>query len=289
MKIKDAKYVDVNGIRTRYFEAGAGEPVVLIHGGSYGFYATAMDWGTVFDELAESFRVVAFDKIGQGYTDNPRSDSDYYIASTFDHAYEFVRALGLKSVHVAGHSRGAYPAARLALEHPDLVRSLIIVDSGTMMWTHNTWYGGVEREAAKISDLRERLKYTLAANCYSREHVTGEWIDDVVAVYNLPKCQEASAKHASIFSEFEDDLGRWQADFHGRVKAGDLKAPVFIIWGYNDPSSPLQTVGLRVMDLFFPNVPDTQMHVLNRAGHYCYRDQPNEFVQAVAGFARSLS
>ncbi len=288
MKRSDAKYADAGGIRTRYLEAGSGEPLVLIHGGSYGFYATAMDWDTVFDDFAKSFHVIAFDKIGQGYTDNPKTDSDYYIASTFQHAYDLVKAIGLKGFHVAGHSRGAYPAARLALEHPDLVKSLIIVDSGTLMWTHNTWYGEVDKEAAKISDLRERLKFTLSANCYSSEHVKGEWLDDVVETHQLPKCREALAKYSSMFQEFGDDLGVWQKEFHAMVRAGELRVPTLITWGYNDQAAPLETVGLLTLDLILPNVARSQMHILNRARHYCYRDQPREFVQVVSGFVKAL-
>ncbi len=67
------KFRNVDGIRTRYYEAGIGEPLVLIHGGSFGSYYSADHWSLNFDGLSKHFHVYAFDKLGQGYTDNPRS------------------------------------------------------------------------------------------------------------------------------------------------------------------------------------------------------------------------
>lgn len=294
MRIKDARFIDAGDIRTRYFEAGKGTPLLLIHGGSMGFAATALDWDTVFDRLAESFHVFAIDKIGQGYTDNPKSDAEHAIASTYTHAYNFAKAVGISGFFVAGHSRGAYPACRLALEHPDVVKGLIVVDSGTLMHTRNPWYGDVSAKAAKVANVRERVKYVAVANCYSDRNATKEWIDDLEAVYKLPKTKEALAKHAEVFERFESELGEWQKSFHARVKAGEMKVPVLIVWGYNDPSSPLTTIGMKVMDLFFQarpeqsrrGVPGTQMHILDQAGHYSYRDQPEQFVAAVTSFIK---
>ena len=77
MPISHPKFIDVEGIRTRYFERGSGETVVLVHGGAFGSTTgacSADDWDLNFDGLAQWFRVFAIDKLGQGYTDNPRTD-----------------------------------------------------------------------------------------------------------------------------------------------------------------------------------------------------------------------
>ena len=80
MDFSQAKFVDVDGISTRYFDKGKGETIVLFHGGNFGSHHgadCAADWNLNFDGLAEECRVVAVDKIGQGYTDNPETDDDY--------------------------------------------------------------------------------------------------------------------------------------------------------------------------------------------------------------------
>ena len=66
MKSVDSKFVDVHGIRTRYFEKGTGENVLLIHGGVFGSNDVAdcsLDWGLNFDDLAQWFHVYALDTL----------------------------------------------------------------------------------------------------------------------------------------------------------------------------------------------------------------------------------
>ena len=73
----------------------------------------------------------AIDKLGQGYTGNPKSDDDYTMAAVVEHAYLTLRTLGIGGAHLIGHSRGGYLTCRLTVDHPELVRSCIIVDSNT--------------------------------------------------------------------------------------------------------------------------------------------------------------
>ena len=111
--MQNAKFVTVDGSKTRYFEGGNGETLVLISGGSFGSYYSADHWSLNFDELSKRFRVCAFDKLGMGYTDNPKSDADYTMSAVIDHAYGFLRAIGINKATLVGHSRGALPAARI--------------------------------------------------------------------------------------------------------------------------------------------------------------------------------
>ena len=121
MPISHPKFIDVEGIRTRYFERGSGETVVLVHGGAFGSTTgacSADDWDLNFDGLAQWFRVFAIDKLGQGYTDNPRTDDDYTMHAAVQHAYATLRALRIEGAHLVGHSRGGYLVCRLTVEQP---------------------------------------------------------------------------------------------------------------------------------------------------------------------------
>ena len=133
MGMTGEKFVDVDGIRTRYFEKGAGEIVVLFHGGSFGSTTSADsadDWDLNFDGLARWFRVFAVDKLGQGYTDNPAND-DYTMDAVVRHAAGTLHALGIAGAHLVGHSRGGYLVCRLTVERPELVKTCTIVGSNT--------------------------------------------------------------------------------------------------------------------------------------------------------------
>ena len=129
--MNDPQYVDVNGARTRYFSAGEGEPLVLVHGGHFGLRGSAEDWDVNFDRLARDYRVLALDKLGMGFTDNPPSDDDYIIESHAAHLHGFLDALGIERAHLVGHSRGGYAVTRVALAHPGRVHSLTGISSSS--------------------------------------------------------------------------------------------------------------------------------------------------------------
>jgi hypothetical protein len=87
-----AKFIDVDGTRTRYFDAGRGATLVLIHGGQWPATASADGFAAIFDRLAASYHVYAFDKLGMGYTDLPKTAADYSMDGIIRHAYGFIRA-----------------------------------------------------------------------------------------------------------------------------------------------------------------------------------------------------
>ena len=95
--MRGERFVDVDGIRTRYFDKGSGELLVLFHGSHLGTNdacESALDWELNYDSLAEWFRVIAVDKLGQGHTDNPKRDEDYTMAAMSNTLTSFFRRLG---------------------------------------------------------------------------------------------------------------------------------------------------------------------------------------------------
>jgi pimeloyl-ACP methyl ester carboxylesterase len=279
------RFMSVEGVRTRYFEAGAGEPLVLVHGGSFGHIENAEDWELNVDGLAETFRVFAFDKIGNGFTDNPRTPDGYFIGRTVDHAAAFIRALGLESAHVVGHSRGGYTATRLALEHPDAVRTLTIVDSSTLMAPHNPQYDAWDREAEQLSDPRARTRYLIAANSHGEAHITERMIDVALEIEALPKTVEARRiMDGGAKTRNNADLIERQAETHAWIREGRLRSPTLVVWGFNDRSAPIERVGIACLNLILPSVPESEFHVLNHAGHNSMREQPDAFNRVLTSF-----
>ncbi|MBI2918404.1 MAG: alpha/beta hydrolase [Chloroflexi bacterium] len=283
----NAKFVDVQGIRTRYFEAGQGEPMVLVHGGHFGSSYNAEDWEHSFPLFAQQFHVYALDKIGQGFTDNPVRDEEYVIGATVQHLHGFLAAAGIERAHLVGHSRGGYTVTRLALEHPDVVRTLVIVDSASLMAPPNPIHAQWEAEAAGIADPRERSIHILVRNSYSAEHISRHYVDVIMEVNSLPKTVTGAARMAALFPRFAEDLVARQRETHQWIREGRLRAPTIVMWGYNDPSARFDPVGLAALGLILPSVPRSQMHILNHAGHHCFSEQPKAFVAAVSSFIRT--
>ena len=291
MKSADERFVDVDGIRTRYFEKGSGENLVLIHGGVFGSNDAAdcsLDWGLNFDALARWFHVYAMDKLGQGLTGNPPSDDAYTMAATVRHAIGFLEALKLGGAHVVGHSRGAYVAGRMTLERPDLVRSCIPVDT-------NTLAPGMGRNHIVFADApeprltRESQRWVIERYSYSGAHITEDWLDSMTEIARLPKYQETVDRMVTRGlrkSLFLTKHSLQKEETLGWIRDRGLQRPTLLVWGYNDPTATLAQ-GLRLFELLTLRERRSQMHIINRAGHFSYREHPREFNEVLRGFIAS--
>jgi len=288
-----ARFINVDGIRTRYFEKGSGETLVFFHGSHFGTTDacdSAIDWELNFDRLARWFRVIAVDKLGQGHTDNPKSDDDYTMAAVVQHAYRFLVAMSLKNAHVIGHSRGGYLVARLTLEHPELIGSCIIVDSGTLSpGTSKT--ESILANAPKPRLSRKSQRWVAEHYSYSGKHITDSWLDGAVEIANLPKYQEAVRKmeeQGLKRRRFLPQLALEKKETLNWITRGRLKTPTLLVWGYNDPTAALKR-GQFLFGLIADSAPIAEMHVINQAGHFCYREQPETFNQVIRAFVEKCS
>lgn len=286
------KFIEVDGIRTRYFERGSGPIVVLFHGGHFGSHDCAdcaEDWSLNFDGLARRFHVYAVDKLGQGFTDNPKQDDDYTMAAVVRHAHGFLKTLGLGNIHPVGHSRGAYLVARLVLEYPELFASCILVDT-------NTLAPGISKNETVMANppqprlSRESQRWVLQKYSYGFEHISEEWLDAMVRIAALPKYREAVRKMEEAglrTTRFLPHLARQKDETLGIIRDRGFGKPTLLAWAYNDPTATLDQ-GHALFDLIVRSTPDSRMYIFNRAGHFSYREQPAEFNDTLMGFLQRV-
>ena len=282
------RFVDVDGVRTRYYEDGVGEPLVLFHGGHFAFLYSLDSWSLNLADLAQHFHVYAVDKLGQGHTDNPKGDADYTFDELFRHAHSFVQAMGITQAHFLGHSRGALLAANFALEHPELVKKLVIVDSNTLspdslMSLGRRFYAS--HVFPQGPPTREGVRIEPDAQAYSSKvHVTDDFIARMLEIAQLPKTQEAMDRMGVLESTvWMPSLNRRRQELLRKIDESGIPVPTLIIWGANDCSAPL-SLGYTLFERIALKTPQAEMHVLNGAGHYCFREQPEAFLRVVRGF-----
>lgn len=106
---------------------GTGETVLLIHG----LGSSTEDWEPQVEALSKRFSVVTYDVRGHGRTGKPRGR--YSVTQFAEDAAALIESLGLGPVHVVGLSMGGMIGFQLATDRPELVRSLVIVNSGPEM------------------------------------------------------------------------------------------------------------------------------------------------------------
>ena len=287
--MENSKFVDIGGTRTRYFDKGEGEPLLLFHGGTIGAKDNvdlANNWDRNWPWFVKSFHVYAVDKLGQGFTDLPRTDDNYTIAAQIQHAYDFIKAMGLKKVHLVGHSRGGYLVTRFTLEHPELVSTLVIVDSSTTAPGEGQ-RGKLLADIPRPLHTMKSLIWVTEAFSYSKEHITKNWINIRHEVAKLPKTVKSIDKMSKLSSTvYLPHLTKQKEETLSWIKQGRLKTPTLLLWGKNDPSAVISG-GLALFDLVAASTKRAQMHIFNQAGHYSYREHPEDFARVVTSFINS--
>lgn len=285
-----AKFVNVNGIRTRYFDQGTGPALVLVHGGQSGGYNNhARKWEAVYPQLTKHFRVIALDRLGQGETENlPAADYPNYYALDPKHLEGFIEALGLKDVTLIGHSQGGWPVMRVALNRPDIVRCLVNVgtvlvpDDGKLMRnamafvqyvdgpvhppTGPTWYSA-----------RRALELRLV----SGNNIADSAVERVLEQYQMRKIQDVRKVRETLrLNPAHPSFVALKQQAYADIAAGGLKMRTVSIWGDRDLESPAG-LGFPFHQLLIDGGTDARLFFVPGSGHSPHTEFPVEFSRIV--------
>lgn len=129
----ESRFATVNGVRLHYLTAGAGEPVLLLHG----YAQTSHMWRPLIAELARTRLVIAPDLRGFGASDKPAAGYDKKTLAQDIHA--LIASLGLGKLALAGHDIGLMVAYAYAAQYPAEVSRIALMDAflpGVGDWTH---------------------------------------------------------------------------------------------------------------------------------------------------------
>jgi pimeloyl-ACP methyl ester carboxylesterase len=282
-----AKFVDVNSVRTRYYDYGQGEAIVLVHGGYPGGPFSANAWSRNIAGVAKRFRVLAMDGLAQGMTGSPRDDKDFGFQGQVEHQYQFIRALRLDTVHLVGSSSGGALAVALALEHPELVKTFTWVSGGADVRKSPS---RLTVAAAKCGSDRLRPEYEkcrMLARAPSPGTFPPEFEKASEWMWNQPKSVEtrkrlAAMRAAGTQGEVEDRESRERR--LTLVRGGALQMPILIYKGKQDPfdwdaDAPHADMqgALAFVAMVGAKNPRVKLIVIDGAGHFPHREQPEQF------------
>src|SRR3954465_8123849 len=113
------RFESVNGVRLHYAEAGAGDPVVLLHGWPQHWWM----WRDLIGPLAERFHVIAPDLRGHGWSDKP--SSSYRKSEWLDDLTALFDRLGLERIRLVGHDWGAWVGMLASLREPERLERVV--------------------------------------------------------------------------------------------------------------------------------------------------------------------
>lgn len=247
-------YVTAGDLRLHYVAAG-GEatglkmsklPVVLVHG----LGGSTMLWQPNITALATGRRVIAVDLPGHGLSDKPPAA---YSVTFFTEALgSFLDALGLERVALVGHSLGGHICLQLALEQPERVARLVLVDAGGLGREIDT--GFLQPMLAGLS--REATQTLLQGLFHDPAFVTRPMVDATFEVLSQPGAWEALVAAAGAASA-GDAQTETLTD-----RLGELALPVFLVWGAQDTVIPVAH-GRTAQAA----IPGAELWVADEAGH----------------------
>lgn len=268
------KYIDVNGVKTHFYDAGSGTPLVLIHGGGH-CVAAAIQWRYNIEELSKNFRVIAPDELGFGMTGMP-ANPEYSLKERAEHVAALLRKLNVKAAIVCGQSQGAYIASYLGLEYPEMVSKLIICNTGSITMVKGRVSTAFDFDAPFD---REATRLFYSRIVHNPSLITDEVVD--LAFEYGKRNFETRRKDQEL--HLLNDEGRIQNTLykgkHMSEQVHGLKVPMLIVWGVNDVV-PLER-GLWLFD----QVEKSELHVFKGASHLVFMDRYKEFNALVKSFA----
>ena len=272
-EVLDEKYVVVNGLNTRYIVRGCGSPVVLIHG--FGEFLEA--WWQNIRPLSEHYQVYAMDLPGHGLSDKPKIN--YNLAFAAEFALGFAQALGIGRASLIGHSMGGIVAMALAINSPERVDKLVLVDSGGLTDKVPLLYRlcclPLLGELIVGPTIKAGLRYGMKRAFYNPDLVTEEMVDKDYQFFKMPGAKRA------MLSIIRNGMSLRGANPEVVMldKLHLIKSPTLLIHGAQDRAIPVEQAQ-NACKL----IPNAKLKVFEKCGHCPFVEKASEFNEAVIAF-----
>ncbi|MPZ71849.1 MAG: alpha/beta fold hydrolase [Nitriliruptorales bacterium] len=279
--------IAVAGGSLRVRRGGVGPPVLLLHGHPQ----THVMWHAVAPVLAERHTVICADLTGYGGSSAPATTADHepYSKRAMGHVQiELMRELGFDRFAVVGHDRGGRVAYRMALDHPEVVQRLAVLDivpTGEM-WRHAGMEFGLAYWhwyfLAQPYDLPERIITADPEAFYGSRWNAASFHPDAVADY-----RQSIAAPGTVHAICEDyraaaGIDREQDEIDRRAERR-IQCPVLVLWGREDGRLEQW---FDVLDVWRRWAHDVQGRGLP-CGHHLAEELPEETATELTAFLQS--
>jgi pimeloyl-ACP methyl ester carboxylesterase len=262
--------VTVNGLTISYVEAGSGPTVILIHGSVSDY----REWSGLVSALSKHYHVVAYSRRYHSPNPAPNADADAGLDLQVDDLFKMMKATGVTSAHLVGHSYGGAVALAFTLQHPEMVKSLVLGEpavNGVLSKTPEN--DSVLKES---QDIRARMKEVFA---------TGN-PEQIVKTYSMHVApgdfEKATPEERAMLMA---NVAAFQLDFNSRRgpftcdDAKKITAPVLVLAGDRSP------MGLqRIAETTAGCIKGAKFAKIPNATHWMQLDQPQLFNDQVLAF-----
>lgn len=272
-----SRFMNLDGIRIHYQEFGdeGDPPVILLHG----YTASVYVWKTAAPLIAASgLRVIAIDLVGFGYSEKPRW-FEYSIQSQVRMVSRFMNRLGIGQAAIVGSSYGGAIAATLALDYPERVRRLVLVDAviNDDLKSHPILRLASVRGVGEVitpflADSKMLMRHRMRGTIHPANH----HLVDEDRVLSIRRPLFAKDGHHSLLATSRAwDANRISEDAHL------ISQPTLIIWGEEDTVIPIRDGYQLQRDILH-----SQLVVFKDCGHVPQEERSKLFSETVAEFCK---
>jgi len=259
------KTVDVNGVTWPYLEGGPrnGEKVVLVHG----FGADKDHWSLYAKHLTDRYHVIAPDLPGFGDSDlSP--DRDYSIKAQTDRLIGFLDALGIDKAHLGGNSMGGYIVLHAALEYPDRLKSLTLLNNAGVVGSNESELQQAAQRGENPLVMRkfDDVDRLMAFVMHKPRTIPGQFKKVMFA-----DSRRREALLDRIFEAIvEDSLNNPATD-----RLSNVKAPTLIVWGRHD-----RLIDVSCVDVLKKGISGSEAVIFEHVGHLPMMEDPSALAKA---------
>lgn len=250
-----------------------GETLVLLHGSN----ASLHTWEPWVARLGDELRIVTLDLPGHGLT-GPVPGDDYSQAGMVRFVAEATTALGLERFSLGGNSMGGGVAARFAIEHPERVERLVLVDAGSMP-TRTPTDPGLGFTIARTPVVQNVMLYVSPRDIFA-EGLRTAFADDAVVTPEMVDRYWELNRHpgarAAMLVRFQTPRDSFVAD-----NAARITAPTLILWGREDTLTPPDSG-----EAYRQAIPGAKLVVYPDVGHIPMEESPDRTAADVMAFFR---
>lgn len=258
--------IKIDGIHLNYELAGSGDYLTLIHG----MGADHTTWPDQVRGFSDRYKVLTVDVRGFGQSDKP--PGPYSVKMFSDDLYGLFRALGVERIILAGHSMGGMIAMTFALDHPEMLTALILVDTSPAMAPEMV---SVMEDSARMAETQglelvvdASMERSFAPDFAKRQ-------PEVFAYQRELRLRNDPIAYAAAY--------RAIVQFNLTAELGHIGCPTLIIVGDQDMPTPLDAA--RVLN---DGIPASRLRVIKGSGHNTMLEQPEEFNAAVKLFLDAI-
>jgi epoxide hydrolase 4 len=277
-------YAEVNGIRLHYVEAGEGPLVVLLHGFPEFWYS----WRHQIPALADAgYHVVAPDMRGYNLSDKPKGWRQYDADPLADDIAALIRQFGVAKAHVIGHDWGAAVAYLTAMQHPDVIDRLAILNvphpermlAGlrTVRQLRKSWYMFFFQLPWLPEAMVRRNDFAWGKHIF-RADAPGAFSDEDLARYTEAWSQPGAV--TSMLNYYRAALR--QSPRKALERMSPIDAPVLVIWGERD-----RALGSELAEPDRKMVPNARVERLPQATHWVQHDAPERVNELLVEFLKA--